>query len=88
MLKKEPTIEEKSNLEPDFSDPSGMTAAEVANRMADAVAYLSRVADDAGLQSISADLLLIYGKLSRFALYESFEDEPLRSVPDWPKDHH
>jgi voltage-gated potassium channel Kch len=35
----------------------------VADRMADAVAYLSRVADDAGLGDISADLRTIRRRL-------------------------
>jgi hypothetical protein len=38
-------------------------AATVADRMADAVSYLSVVARDAGLDSISADLLSIRRKL-------------------------
>jgi hypothetical protein len=37
----------------------------VAERMADAIAYLSAVAEKAGLGSISADLLLIRKKLKR-----------------------
>ena len=73
-------------MKPDISDHSEMTAAEVAVRMADAVAYLSRVADDAGLQSISADLLVIHGKLSRFAFYKSSKEEPSRSILDRSKD--
>jgi len=36
----------------------------VAHRMADAVAYLSRVAEDAGMNDISADLLAIKRRLA------------------------
>ncbi len=39
----------------------------VAGRMADAVSYLSTVAREAGLSSISADLLLICEKLKQKA---------------------
>jgi hypothetical protein len=39
------------------------TTAELADNMADAVTYLSRVAHDAGLEPISTDLLLISGRL-------------------------
>jgi hypothetical protein len=42
-------------------------AAEVAGRMADAVTYLSRVADGAGMDQISADLLSIRRRLAREA---------------------
>jgi hypothetical protein len=39
-------------------------AAEVADKMADAVAYLSRVADRAGMEEISADLTSIRERLA------------------------
>jgi hypothetical protein len=39
------------------------TAAELADNMADAVTYLSRVAHDAGLETISTDLLSISSRL-------------------------
>jgi hypothetical protein len=39
------------------------TTAELADNMADAVTYLSRVAHDAGLETISTDLLLISSRL-------------------------
>jgi hypothetical protein len=41
--------------------------AEIADRMADAVAYLSRVADDAGMKGISAELRAIRRRLTRTA---------------------
>jgi hypothetical protein len=39
------------------------TTAELADNMADAVTYLSRVAQDAGLETISTDLLSISSRL-------------------------
>jgi hypothetical protein len=39
------------------------TTAELADNMADAVTYLSRVAHDAGLETISTDLLSISSRL-------------------------
>jgi hypothetical protein len=39
------------------------TAAELTDNMADAVTYLSRVAHDAGLETISSDLLSISSRL-------------------------
>jgi hypothetical protein len=42
--------------------------AEVPRHMADAVLYLSQVAEDAGLKEISADLMRIKRKLSRSGL--------------------
>jgi hypothetical protein len=39
------------------------TTAELADNMADAVTYLSRVAHDAGLETISTDLLSIGSRL-------------------------
>lgn len=41
--------------------------AEVAHRMADAVAYLSRVAAEVGMKSISAELLAIRKRLTKSA---------------------
>jgi hypothetical protein len=41
--------------------------AEVADKMADAVKYLSRVADEVGMDQISADLLSIRRRLAREA---------------------
>lgn len=41
--------------------------AEVAHRMADAVMYLSRVAADVGMKSISSELLAIRRRLTRSA---------------------
>jgi hypothetical protein len=41
--------------------------AEVAHRMADAVMYLSRVAADVGMKSISAELLAIRRRLTKSA---------------------
>jgi hypothetical protein len=40
------------------------SSSEIAHRMADAVAYLSRVADDAGMDEICADLLVIEKRLA------------------------
>jgi hypothetical protein len=48
------------------SDEEGAPT-EVANRMADAVTYLSRVAKDAGMRKISAELLLIRKRLAQEA---------------------
>ena len=40
------------------------SSAELADKMADAVAYLSGVADNAGMDAISADLLCIRERLA------------------------
>ena len=47
----------------DAEEPAEIVAA----RMTDALAYLSRVAHDAGLESISSDLLSIRRKLKQAA---------------------
>jgi hypothetical protein len=47
------------------SAPRGSAA--LADKMADAVTYLSRVADSAGMDAISADLLSIREKLTHEA---------------------
>jgi hypothetical protein len=57
----------EKRLKLDLSHPADLTVEEVADRMADAVTYLSRVADDAGLDSISADLMSIKKRLASFA---------------------
>jgi len=43
------------------------TSAGLADRMADAVTYLSRVADNAGMDAISTDLLSIRERLTQGA---------------------
>jgi hypothetical protein len=45
-------------------------SAELADNMADAVTYLSRVADGAGMEAISAELLSIREQLEREAQAE------------------
>lgn len=56
----------------------------VAKRMADAVQYLSDVALGAGLESISADLLSIRGKLAERAS-SGGQDRNQKSGPLEPK---
>lgn len=46
---------------------------ELIGNIADAVTYLSRVADDAGMEAISADLLSIRERLSREAQVEKVD---------------
>ena len=52
---------------------TGAPSTEVAHCMADAVTYLSRVADDAVLRDISADLLTIRKRLVRKAERKSVD---------------
>jgi hypothetical protein len=42
-------------------------SSEIANRMADAVTYLSKIADDAGMEVISAELLAVRTRLEHEA---------------------
>ena len=49
------------------NEDQAASKAEVAHRMADAVMYLSRVAAEVGMKSISAELLAIRKRLTRSA---------------------
>jgi hypothetical protein len=49
------------------NEDQAASKAEVAYRMADAVMYLSRVAAEVGMKSISAELLAIRKRLTRSA---------------------
>ena len=53
-------------MKPGHEDPAASTA-EVAYRMADAVMYLSKVAAEVGMKSISVELLAIRRRLTRRA---------------------
>ena len=58
-----PPVENRSVTEDAKRRSRPRGSAGVADRMADAVTYLSRLADDAGMDEISADLLSIHDRL-------------------------
>ena len=59
------TRAEESRVSSEKRRSAGKDASELTDRMADAVTYLSRVADEAGMDQISADLLSIRKRLVR-----------------------